>query len=486
MRAPLIHCFQAMNLLGKTKEPSSADGSVSIKFIYKDADIDFGKREYQREKVADLDFKQGILVTVLNGKFKKIPQIHIRVLSKILEDGNVYLSYELVDGQQRVTSITEFLDGLIPFPKELLIDGLDVSGLYAAELKEKHIGLYTKIMEYTISCVWYQNISDIETAELFIEILNKTNDMKHQEIRNAVSGLFSKWIRDTARGHEKVGIKPHKLFERTADNKMKLFGDFKLKGRMEVDEWLSELSYMSIHPWRKGISQSLHVKWVKDVQRPGGDYESTFVDKKKLEKLLNFSYNIIKSVPTKRKRKLSPMLSLVLVLYANELNMTFGKLIPAKYTEAFFKVYDEWSDVKKKLYINELMYKGGKFIKGSQMKEFNTLFGGKNSNAIGTICYVLDKEMKKDMNSFGIVEMDQRVSFSDEDIYKKWQEQGMKDGYSSHDLDLEDAVGDHVVPRSEGIELGGVTEYHNLIVTSHSNNLSKSNMNPESFKKQVA
>ena len=94
--------------------------------------------------------------------------------------------------------------------------------------------------------------------------------------------------------------------------------------------------------------------------------------------------------------------------------------------------------------------------------------------------------MTKDMSSFGIIEMDQRVSFSDEDIYKKWKEQGMKDGYTGDALEFEYAVGDHYIPRSEGVKLGGVTEYDNLIVTSDVNNRIKSNMNPESFKEQVA
>ena len=304
--------------------------------------------------------------------------------------------------------------------------------------------------------------------------------MKSQEIRNAVAGLFSTWCRDTARGNPDINKKPHKLLERTSDGKMKFFGDWKLKGRMEVDEWLSELSYMKIHGWKSGVTQVPHTKWVKDIQRPGGVYESKFGDEKDLLSLLNFGYTIIKAAQSDYKKKLSPMLSQVIILYANDLKEKYGKIIPAKYVKAFFKVYNDWSCVDKKLYMNELTQNG------NQMKEFSTLFGGKNSNALGTICYVLDKEMTKDMSSFGIIEMDQRVSFSDEDIYRKWKEQGMKDGYTGEALEFEDAVGDHYIPRSEGVKLGGVTEYDNLVVTSDVNNRIKSNMNPESFKEQVA
>ena len=50
-------------------------------------------------------------------------------------------------------------------------------------------------------------------------------------------------------------------------------------------------------------------------------------------------------------------------------------------------------------------------------------------------------------------------------------------------LEFEDAVGDHRIPRSEGIDNGGITEYNNLVVTADVNNRIKSNMNAVSFSK---
>ncbi len=483
MSAPFISCFQAEDKFGKTTEPISTDGSVSIKFIYKDAIIDYSKREYQREEVASIEFKQGILVTVLNGGFKKIPQIHIRVIRVVTEDAT-YFTYELVDGQQRVTSVTGFLEGEFSLPKPFILpDGRDIGGFTATMLKSKYMDLYQKILNHEISCVWYENISDAQTAELFVEVLNKTIDMKPQEIRNAVRGLFSTWARDTARGWKEMNKKPHKLFERTSNGKgMKIIAGWpskKLKGRMEVDEWLSELVYMKNHGWKSGVSQSPHTKWVKDIQRPGGDYESKFTDQKEIMDLLNFGYDLLKSVPAEYKSKLAPMLSMVLILYANDLKTKYGKLIPAKYTKAFFKVYNDWSCKTKKL------YKDRKTYNGNQLGEFDTLFGGKNVNALNTICSILDEELEKDISAFGVVEIDLR-DFTNEQIYQKWKEQGGLDYWTKLPIDFEDAVGDHFIPRSEGKALGGVTEYHNLVVTSDVNNRIKSNMNPESFMKQVA
>lgn len=482
MTAPFISCFQADDKFGKTTNPTSTDGRVSIKFIFKDAIIETGNREYQREEVAPLDFKQGILVTVLIGRYK-VPQIHIRV-KKVKTENATYFTYELVDGQQRVTSITGFLKGEFELPKPFVLpDGRDIGGYTVGRLKKEYMDLYQKILNHNISCVWYENISDAETAELFVEVLNKTNNMMPQEIRNAVKGLLSTWIRDTARGYKDMGIKCHKLFERTADNKgMKIIAGWpakKLKGRMEVDEWLSELVYMKTHGWKNGVSQTPHTKWIKDMQRPGGGYESKFTDQTEMQQLLSFGYNLLKSVPKQYKSNLSPMLSQVLILYANDLKTKYGKIIPAKYTEAFFKVYSDWSCQKKEL------YKDRKTHNGNQMGEFRALFSGKNVNSLHTICSILDEELEKDISSFGVVKIDLR-DFTSEEIYRKWKEQGCLDGWTGKPLDFEDAVGDHIIPRSEGVLLGGVTEYHNLIVTSDVNNRIKSNMNPESFRKQVA
>ena len=56
--------------------------------------------------------------------------------------------FELVDGQQRVTSVTDFLDGKFPLPKDVVINGVDVGGLYANQLKKKHTKIYETILKY--------------------------------------------------------------------------------------------------------------------------------------------------------------------------------------------------------------------------------------------------------------------------------------------------------------------------------------------------
>ena len=69
--------------------------------------------------------------------------------------------------------------------------------------------------------------------------------MNPQEIRNAVLGVYSNFVRDTARAGGDLPV--HPLFNRTtvvgSDKEELIFFSpkFKLNGRMEVDEWLQNL-----------------------------------------------------------------------------------------------------------------------------------------------------------------------------------------------------------------------------------------------------
>jgi len=139
------------------------------------------------------------------------------------------------------------------------------------------------------------------------------------------------------------------------------------------------------------------------------------------------------------------------------------------------------------LYINETM------DNGNQMKEFNELFNGKNGNAIKTIFKVLDIEYlenplfpspEKEVQ-MGLIKLDPRVSFTRSEILKKWQEQGGKCFYTDEPIDEDDLAGDHFIPRSFGVALGGVTEYSNLVVCSKRTNIKKSNMHGDDFKEML-
>jgi hypothetical protein len=479
MKKDFIQCEIAENCFGETESPISTNGDVTIKWLKeKEGEtLETGAREYQREKVASLNFKQSLLLTILLKGYAKIPQIHIRVSKR----GKVYC-YELVDGQQRVTSVLGFLKGEYNLPPKLVVDGFAIGGYSAQKLRQEHPNLYNKILDYRILCGWYENMDDEMTADLFINVLNKVNSMKPQEIRNAVRGFLSSYIRNTAR------FEKHQLFttiqidgKNPQKSLLHFSKSFTLNQRMEVDEWLSELIFLSVNGFRKGVQPSQLTEWVKKTQAVGGDYstEEKFKKlKKNIDDLLDFSNKVITTVSSDYKQRLTPMLSQILILYGYELKGKYGKLQIDTYTTKFFEIFTKWSNPNLKLWVDYQM------PNGNPMKPFNEMFGGKNSNAIGGICSVLDMELKNDLDSFGVIELDPRETFSKGDILKKWYEQDCKDYYTGLPLDENDLAGDHYVPRSYGIKRGGVTEYHNLVVCHYTINNQKLNIHGDDFIKQ--
>ena len=469
-----ISCETANDKFGTTEKQCN-NGDVSIDWL-QIANINTQNRAYQREKVAKESWKQAIMRTVLVDSYAGIPEIHIRVLKT---EGKGW-KFELIDGQQRVTAILDFLNNKYPLPSDMIFVGQDISGLFAEDLRNKFLSIWEILSEYRISCKWYEEISDLQTAHLFIEVLNNVNDMKPQEIRNAILGFYSSYVRNTAR------FEPHKLFTRiktkvknTEKQHLKYFSsNFTLAGRMEVDEFLSELLYLHFKDPKKGVSHKTHKTWVEDIQKAEGKYASSFIDKKKADKLLNFTLSILEVVPTEFKIKLNSMTTMMLVLYAKDLCTRFGDINREKYASAFFETYLLWSDTKKQLYVKETT------ANGNQMPPFNELFGGKNGNAIQTIFNVLDKELEKGDIDFGVIEIDQR-NFKRNDIIRKWQEQGGKCALTGRVLSEDDIAGDHIVPRSAGFDAGGVTEYDNLQVIGKLDNIKKSNMSNEVYKEKV-
>ena len=471
-----LPCETAEQSFGKTEKQCN-NGDVSIDWL-QSANINTQNRAYQREKVSNENWQQNIMRTVLVDSYAGIPEIHIRVIKT---KGS--WKYELIDGQQRVTSIHEFLSGKYPLPNNMIFNGDDISGMEIEELRDDFPTIYEYLVEYRISCKWYEDISDLQTAHLFIEVLNNVNDMKPQEIRNAILGFYSDYVRNTAR------FEPHELFKRvkttvktTEKQNLKYFSSsFSLSGRMEVDEFLSELLYLHFNDAKKGISHLSHKRWVENIQKAEGDYASSFTAKKKADELLNFALSIVKAVPNEFKVKLNSMTTIVLILYAKKMCKRFGDVNPKKYTKAFFETHLLWSDTSKQLYRNETMA-----INDNQMPPFNELFGGKNPNAIQTIFKVLDKERENGDIDFGIIKLDLRKTFKRSDIVRKWQEQGGKCAITGVELALNDIAGDHIVARSAGLKAGGVTEYDNLQVIGKLDNIKKSNMSNEVYKEKIA
>jgi hypothetical protein len=475
-------CENATNHFGNYKDSGVQcnNGDVSVSWLMSAAtNINTQNRSYQREKVSTRKWQRELMLTILINTYAGIPEIHIRVI----EISKNNYRFELIDGQQRVRAIMDFLNGDYVLPQGTVIGRCDLSGMNAQALKDTYPMVYQRILDYRISCKWYEDLTDQQTANLFIKVLNNVNDMKPQELRNAILGFYSNYVRDTARGDKSRHLDPHPLFNRytkTKKGEVKEYlthfsSKFTLGGRMEVDEWLSSLVFFTTNGWKNGITQDKHFAWVELIQSPNGVYTQRFKDAKHINSVLNFAMDLMKSTPKVFKVKLNPMVSLMMVVYALELENRGYKVIPEKFSPAFFDTYTRWSDTSTKLYVNHTT------VNGHQLKEFSDLFGGKNANAIGTIFKVLDMDWKGRESEVGMIKLDPRETFSLKDILKKWQDQGGKCFYTKNPIDENNLAGDHYIPRSWGIDLGGVTEYSNLVVCTRGLNLRKCNMHGDSF-----
>ena len=101
------------NLIQETLEnikSASYRGDAKIEWFEK-APICTQAREYQREKVATLYWKQQLMTTVIRLSLGYadcfLNPIHIRVKHSV-----VGVEYEVIDGQQRVTTVTDFLKNI--------------------------------------------------------------------------------------------------------------------------------------------------------------------------------------------------------------------------------------------------------------------------------------------------------------------------------------------------------------------------------------
>ena len=190
----------------------SYDGKTSVDWFC-NSNLDTQAREYQREKVADVKFKQGIMKSIIDKilgvDIVIIPMVHVRI--KIV---NGQVIFELIDGQQRITSITDFIANDFELPKDYIVGDLDLSGKTFKDL-ESSLGEYKeiadKIKQYEINTAFYEGLTDQDTADLFIYKLNYTNNMNHQEMRNAILGAMTRWIRNTSRISKKDGGNRHEL-----------------------------------------------------------------------------------------------------------------------------------------------------------------------------------------------------------------------------------------------------------------------------------
>lgn len=494
------------------EEKASEDAvKVSVKFLrqqHQDKQLDTQPRSYQREKVADYDWKCEIIHTILIDTEFKMPAIHIRILR---DDDNNVLGYEIADGQQRVTAILEFMDGEFKLPDHEKYGKF--RGMSYAELVREHDNDSKDLNDYGISTTFYDNFSDGDIATLFIKILNNVNDLNVQEKNNATRSRLADFVRYTSRNGNGKWLDTadmfHELFSRDELDKgtpkerqeWKYFNNLGI-GRMEGDQWLASLIYLYlIEKWSSGVTPTKLFNFYQETSDGSHDLGWNFKDKlstkkhSKLEsniiKLLNIGLKISKYVlKHKNKSYLKPNFMLFAILFGNDYKqkLNAGSVDWNSYSKKLLEVWDKW-DTESVFAWKEII-KNGKSEKviryqnngKTPMGPFKALWGSLNTNVILTAKNIIEMEMSTNPDGWGFVELDSRKTFPKHLIEKRWKENGGICDYTGEKITLDEAVGDHDIPRSWGIKKGGVTEYHNLKITTAYHNGQKLTMTGEAYR----
>ena len=146
--------------------------------------------DYQRPPVWSLSQKRLLIDTILRGY--DIPKMYWRKVGKNPD------KYEVVDGQQRLRTIFEFMDGSFDLGKNA--DTLDQIELKNLKYKDKDPSkiipddLRLSFDTYTLDVIVLSETDDEEVREMFLRLQNGTT-LKAQEKRNAMPGKMRDFIK---------------------------------------------------------------------------------------------------------------------------------------------------------------------------------------------------------------------------------------------------------------------------------------------------
>ena len=142
---------------------------------------------YQRGLVWSLSNQQLLIDSILKGY--DIPKIYLRRI-----DSPKY-RWEIIDGQQRLRAIWDFLAGHYSLPRDAdSVDGHDISRKFYDEL---HEDLSDQLDSYELSVVIVENADDEDVEDMFLRLQNGL-PLSSAEKRNAIPGNMTKFIRNTS------------------------------------------------------------------------------------------------------------------------------------------------------------------------------------------------------------------------------------------------------------------------------------------------
>ena len=148
--------------------------------------------DYQRPAVWTTAQKQLLMDTIVRGY--DIPKLYFRQVSKKPQ------KYEVVDGQQRLRAIFDYIQGKFQLPTiSEPVFGQEVSDLAYSELP---IEIRSSFDVYPLDIIVIDDAEEEEIREMFLRLQNGTT-LKAQEKRNAMPGTMRNFVKE---------LTEHKIF----------------------------------------------------------------------------------------------------------------------------------------------------------------------------------------------------------------------------------------------------------------------------------
>lgn len=209
--------------------------------------------EFQRGEVWTPQKKKKLIDSILRGW--KIPPIHVI-------EGDNYMD-EVLDGQQRLVTIRDFIDGSLQINGMLPPEDENIMKLNNCYFQDLDIEVRRRFMKYSLTVVRLTEYLPEEPAELFYR-LNQPATLTSAEQRNAFIGKTRSQIKSLVEIFEANG----------ADKETVGFSN----SRMAYDEVISKLCYaLSINTLRKKITSTM----VSDMYRSNNFFDSTVIEEAK-------------------------------------------------------------------------------------------------------------------------------------------------------------------------------------------------------------
>lgn len=146
---------------------------------------------FQRRGVWSTAARSFLIDTILQGY--PVPPIYIRIVK---EKGKIAPVREIIDGQQRITAIVDYINGKYQLAKNL---DSKYSGRVFSELDQEY---QDQITSYNLICEVFQGISDEDVLAIFARLNTYSVSLNKQELRNGkFFGQFKQTCYDIAYSH---------------------------------------------------------------------------------------------------------------------------------------------------------------------------------------------------------------------------------------------------------------------------------------------